>query len=110
MEYGGHCEKKRHTDNNVPRALLIGYAGFVGSHLVTGCWTWEIGVSASIVYRLLFTGAEACEYRSSCSADESMPAEDDPVKMHIFSSVDFVFHLAARPGVRARRTRILKFV
>ncbi len=84
------------------RVLVTGCAGFIGSHLVDRLLSEDndvIGIDCFTDYYL--KEQKVANLSGALNHDRFTLIKQDILKMDKFPRVDYVFHMAAQPGVRA---------
>ncbi|MGZ4849637.1 MAG: NAD-dependent epimerase/dehydratase family protein [Halobacteriota archaeon] len=85
----------------MPTALVTGCAGFIGSHLVERLLESDnrvIGIDCLTDY--YSPALKRANIARAVARREFTLIEKDIVKIEHFPDVDYVFHMAAQPGVR----------
>ena len=86
----------------MPTALVTGCAGFIGSHLVERLLESDNRVIGIDCFTDYYSPAlKRANIARAAAQREFTLIEKDIVDMQSFPAVDYVFHMAAQPGVRA---------
>jgi nucleoside-diphosphate-sugar epimerase len=86
----------------MPTALVTGCAGFIGSHLVERLLESDFRVIGIDCFTDYYSPAlKRANIERAAAQREFTLIEKDIVEMRSFPAVDYVFHMAAQPGVRA---------
>jgi UDP-glucose 4-epimerase len=86
----------------MPTALVTGCAGFIGSHLVERLLESNNRVVGIDCFTDYYSPAlKRANIARAAAQREFTLIEKDIVDMRSFPAVDYVFHMAAQPGVRA---------